>query len=145
VRQVRDASQTVQNVVIYDAVIDIDNGALKLKPGMTANVTFVVAERPGALRLPNAALRFRPGADVLALAKAAPEKGQGRGARRVFVLDGDRPRPVSVRTGISDGSLTEVLEGPLREGDRVIVDAVAPGARGAGQAQPPAGPPRRIL
>ncbi len=74
VRQIRNAPQTVQNVVTYDAVIDIDNPELKLKPGMTANVTFVAAESNDVLRVPNAALRFRPSGDVLA---AAGLGGQG--------------------------------------------------------------------
>ena len=74
IRQIRDAPQTLQNVVTYDAVIDVDNDALKLKPGMTANVTFVYAERRDVLRVPTAAMRFRPPAELLAAggdAKAA--------------------------------------------------------------------------
>src|SRR5512133_1473862 len=60
VREIRNAPQTVQNVVTYDAVIDVLNPELELKPGMTANVTIVVAERDNALKVANAALRFRP-------------------------------------------------------------------------------------
>ena len=78
IRQIRDAPQTLQNVVTYDAVIDVDNDALKLKPGMTANVTFVYAERHDVLRVPTAALRFRPPAELLR---------RGRRRRR------RRPRP----------------------------------------------------
>src|SRR5258708_35381389 len=69
VRQIRNFPQNVQNVITYDAVIDVDNSGLKLKPGMTANVTFTYAEKTDVLRVPNAALRFRPPAD---LAKSAP-------------------------------------------------------------------------
>jgi HlyD family secretion protein len=167
VRQIRNAPQTVQNVVTYDAVIDVDNGALKLKPGMTANVTFVAAERPDVLRLPNAALRFRPSAEVLALAGVAPERvsggggrrdggprvgdGGGRtatgtpGSRRVFILAEGKPRAVTVKTGISDGSLTEIVEGPLHEGDRVVLDVAAASVTAAGQGQPPGGSTRRVL
>src|SRR5919197_1886315 len=65
VRQIRNSPQTVQNVVTYDAVIDVDNAELKLKPGMTANVTFVYAEKDAVLKVPNAALRFRPPPDLL--------------------------------------------------------------------------------
>jgi HlyD family secretion protein len=68
IRQIRDAPQTLQNVVTYDAVVDVDNDDLHLKPGMTANVTFVYAERKGVLRIPSAALRFRPPEDLLAVA-----------------------------------------------------------------------------
>src|SRR4029079_18618282 len=60
VRQVRNAPTTVQNVVTYDAVIDVDNPQLELKPGMTANVTFIYAQADDSLLVPNAALRFRP-------------------------------------------------------------------------------------
>ncbi len=68
VRQIRNAPQTVQNVVTYDAVIDVANPELKLKPGMTANVTFVYAEKDDVVRISNAALRFRPPASMLAAA-----------------------------------------------------------------------------
>jgi len=167
VRQIRSAPQTLQNVVTYDAVIDIDNGALKLKPGMTANVTFVAAERPDVLRLPNAALRFRPSAEVLALAGVPAERASGGGgrrdggpragdgggrtatgipgSRRVFILAEGRPHAVTIKTGISDGSLTEIVEGPLHEGDQVVTDVAAATAVAAGQGQPPGGAPRRIF
>ncbi len=74
VRQVRYASQTVQNVVTYDAVVDVDNPALKLRPGMTANVAFVYAEKDAALRLPNAALRYRPPQSAAAITAVTPDK-----------------------------------------------------------------------
>ena len=70
IRQIRNAAQTVSNVVTYDAVIDVSNDALKLRPGMTANVTFVYAQVDDALKVPNAALRFRP---------AGSERGAGGG------------------------------------------------------------------
>jgi HlyD family secretion protein len=60
VSEIRNAPQTVQNVVTYDVVIQVDNKDLKLKPGMTANVTIMVAHREGVLKIPNAALRFQP-------------------------------------------------------------------------------------
>jgi HlyD family secretion protein len=60
IRQIRNAPQTVSNVVTYDAVIDVDNPDLSLKPGMTANVTIVYADQKDVLRVPNAALRFQP-------------------------------------------------------------------------------------
>jgi HlyD family secretion protein len=75
IRQIRDAPQTLQNVVTYDAVIDVDNPDHRLKPGMTANVTFVYAEHKGVLRVPSAALRFLPPPDLLAESGvAAPAK-----------------------------------------------------------------------
>jgi HlyD family secretion protein len=60
IRQVRLNPQNVQNVITYNVVIDVQNPDLKLKPGMTANLTFTVAERANVLKVPNAALRFRP-------------------------------------------------------------------------------------
>jgi HlyD family secretion protein len=72
IRQIRDAPQTLQNVVTYDAVIDVDNPDHRLKPGMTANVTFVYAERKNVLRIPTAALRFRPPEPLLAGGVDAP-------------------------------------------------------------------------
>ena len=58
--QVRNAPTNYQNVVTYDTVISVDNPDMKLKPGMTANVSIIIAEKNNALRVPNAALRFRP-------------------------------------------------------------------------------------
>ncbi len=81
VRQVRNSPQTVQNVVTYDAVVDVDNSQLKLKPGMTANCTFVYAEREDALRVTNAALRFLPPPDLLAKWTGG-KLGRGRFGRR---------------------------------------------------------------
>ncbi len=64
VRQIRNAPQTVQNVVTYDAVIDVDNADLKLRPGMTANITFVSAEKDNVVRVPNAAMRYKPTPEI---------------------------------------------------------------------------------
>ena len=80
VRQIRNAPQTVQNVVTYDAVIDVANTDLKLKPGMTANVTFTYADRTNVLRVPNAALRFKPPPGMLAVMNGPGAGGPGEGA-----------------------------------------------------------------
>jgi HlyD family secretion protein len=79
IRQIRDAPQNVQNVITYDAVIQVDNAGLKLKPGMTANVTFIYADRQNVLRVPSAALRFRPPPDLLADGGTKPGDGAGGG------------------------------------------------------------------
>jgi len=167
IRQVRNSPQTVQNVVTYDAVIDVSNPELKLKPGMTANCTFVWAERDDVLRIPNAALRFRLPAELLAQlnpaaknghAKPAPgaEAAQGAGApgknhpavapdperKTVWVLREGKPLPVVIRGGVSDGSLTEVVEGNVSEGDQVITEAS--GGAGA-QGQQAGAFPRRMF
>jgi HlyD family secretion protein len=161
VRQVRNSATTVQNVVTYDAVIDVENKELKLRPGMTANVTFVWADRKDVLRVANAALRFRPPADVLA--SASPEKSGARNGakdpapagkeagnaergaanqRTVWVLRAGKPTAVKLKAGITDGTVTEVLEGELSAGDACIVDV--DGAK-AGSSSGPGGPPRRMF
>ena len=133
VRQVRNAPQVLQNVVTYDAVIDVANPDLRLKPGMTANVTFTTAEVASVLRLPNAALRFRPPADLVAPAPAVAEV-PGVRHRTVWVLRATRPVAVTVTLGITDGTATEILGGELAVGDQVILrlvdaDTTAPAAR----------------
>jgi HlyD family secretion protein len=148
-RQIRNAAETVQNVVTYDAILDVQNGDLKLKPGMTANVTFVYADKQEVLRVPNAALRFRPPPELLGKAgtsagrRGPPRPGEpmagARGGgpdidtpdrRVVWVLRNNEPVPVSVRVGTSDGSLTEVVSGDLKEGDSVITEASGGARRG---------------
>src|SRR5213080_5226659 len=140
--QVRNAPITVQNVVTYDTVIGVSNPDLKLKPGMTANVSIIVAQKDNVLQIKNAALRYRPsegGPAEIRSAKAAsggsPSRAPGgaqRGAgreqrtsdRTVYVLSGSRPQAVQIKTGISDGVVTEVIEG-LKEGDRVVTAELA--------------------
>jgi HlyD family secretion protein len=123
VRQVRNAATTVQNVVTYDAVIDVHNPALKLKPGMTANVTLVVAHKDRALRAPNAAVRFQPDAALLRELKiTVPEDTGDRNRKWLWVLHEGRPVAALVETGISDGTLTEVVSGDVYENDVLITD-----------------------
>ncbi len=154
VRQIRNAPTTVQNVVTYDAVVDVANPELKLKPGMTANVTFIHAQKDDVLRIPNAALRFKPPQGSPSFAESPPRAEPGgdpsRGAhsprpqddRTVWVLRGDRPVAVHVRPGLSDGSVTQVVDGGLREGERVVTDAGnAAGATVASNARRGMGPP----
>lgn len=111
VTQVRNAPISVQNVVTYDVVITVSNPELKLKPGMTANVTIVTARKEHSLRVPNGALRFR-----------MPNVPIDKKATRVWVLDQhNQPREVEVVTGIADSLSTEIVDGALNEGDRVIL------------------------
>ena len=150
VRQIRNAAVTTQNVVTYDAVIDVENPDLKLRPGMTANITAVSEVKDDVLRVPNAALRFRPTADMLgegggahhhASEKTGDKAGDhadkgGKagepelpGMRTVYVLKDGRPHAVRIRIGVTDGNFTEALEGPLHEGEQ-LVTATAGGAAG---------------
>ncbi len=115
VSETRIAPIIVQNVVTYDVVVMVANPELMLKPGMTANVSIIYAQRNGVLRIPNAALRFYPeGSSRKALS------GPG-----VWVPGKEEPRRVKVTTGISDGSLTEVVSGDLKEGQEVIVESLS--------------------
>jgi HlyD family secretion protein len=133
--QVRNAPTTVQNVVTYDTVIGVNNADLKLKPGMTANLSIVGAQRDDVLKISNAALRFRPPA---ATPPPPPTGGTGgrppmrkpgdlQTERTVYVLRSSKPTAVQIKTGISDGITTEVLDG-LKEGDRVITAMVGKAA-----------------
>jgi len=127
--QVRNAPITVQNVVSYDTVIGVNNPDLKLKPGMTANVSITVAQKDNVSQIKNAALRYRP-AEAMAGEMGSRSPGptgtrgvgrreRGTRERTVYVLSDGRPQPVQIKTGISDGVLTEVTQG-LKEGDRVV-------------------------
>lgn len=153
VTQVRNSPTTVNNVVTYDAVIGVTNADYKLKPGMTASVSIIVAERDNALKLPNAALRFRPPDNAVVLTNelvsllqptnAVPVvKGRGRGNRNVrtaYFLAGDEHspelKPVQVKTGITDGIFTEITDG-LKEGDKVVSGVVNNDSSSAGTASP---------
>ena len=145
--QVRNAPITVQNVVTYDTVIGVNNSDLKLKPGMTANVSIVGAQRDNALKVSNAALRFRP-PDVTppptGVLGRRGKPGEHSTERTVYALRGSKPSPVQIKTGISDGISTEVLDG-LREGDRVVTAMTGKAASAAQQSNNPlAGGQRRF-
>lgn len=131
--QVRKGAQVVQNVVTYNVVVSAQNSDLKLLPGMTANVKIVVERKPNVLRLPNAALRFRPPSADADSAASGSQSAQEGVEGRVWVLDPDgKPRPVTIRVGIGDGNSVEVLSGDLKEGQEVIVGTPEPATPGAG-------------
>jgi HlyD family secretion protein len=182
VRQVRNAPTTNQGVVTYDAVIDVDNTDKALRPGMTANVTFVLAQVADAVKIPNAALRFKPTREQIQAVMAEFGRGRGSGGpggsgsggrrrgergergeggsggsgrspmdaataasgggprrdfgdrKPLFKLEDGRPRMVLVKTGLTDGSSTQLVEGDLKAGDQLITEII-----GA-----PTGPSRRV-
>jgi HlyD family secretion protein len=141
INQLRLNPQTVQNVVTYNVVIDVKNPDLKLKPGMTANLTFYIAERNNALKVPNAALRFSPqGLTRKQVREALPEADRGsdfasatdpvlEGQTRIVWARGPdkNPSPRLIKIGITDGAATEVVEGGLQEGEIVIVGQTVSG------------------
>ncbi len=153
VMQIRNAPITVQNVVTYDTVISVNNADLKLKPGMTANVSVIIAKRENVLKLSNATLRYRP--QDAAPAAATPAAPRTRGGdhkkpkaedaaridRTVYVLRGDganaKPDPVKIKSGISDGIYTEAIEG-LNENDLVIIGTT--GGQKTAMPPPPSSP-----
>lgn len=122
VREVRNDTTITNNVVTYPTIITVENPDLKLRPGMTANVTITLARRDDTLRVPNAALRYRPPENAPVLAAAAARSAP-RG-HTVYILRGSvdsaghgsgRLEPVSVQTGLSDSAFTEIVSG-LEEG-----------------------------
>lgn len=131
--QIRNAPQLAQNVVTYDAVLDVENTDLRLKPGMTANVSFITAQRQDALLVPNAALRFRPSAELLKTALPAPQSQDAPQQRTLWVLRAGLPAPVLVQVGISDGSRTEISSGELQASDELITDTTATKPKPASQ------------
>ncbi len=110
VSQIRQSPQTIQNVVTYDVVVSVDNKDLALKPGMTAGTRIIIDQRSQALRVPNAALRFRMGRVT-----------QSRNRQpQVWVLRNGEPVAVPVTTGLDDDNFTEILSGDIKEDDEVI-------------------------
>jgi HlyD family secretion protein len=152
VSQVRLDPVVAQNVVSYVTIIDVPNRDLKLKPGMTANVTVEAARADNVVRVPNAALRFRPTQEMLPQVARTTDRPHGSGeapvtdspsgsgaraawpgrpnaggnrtaddaVARVWTLQDGQLRPVRVRTGISDGTVTAIVDGQLAENTTVI-------------------------
>jgi HlyD family secretion protein len=127
VTSIRQAPINVQNVITYDAVLGVGNTDLALFPGMTANAKIRVLEKPHVLKVPNAALRYRPptAPDSDGSARRAPGRGGAKPEKTVWVLDQGTPRRVVVGTGETDGTFTEISSGALKEGDQVIVAALS--------------------
>jgi HlyD family secretion protein len=160
VTQVRNAPITVQNVVTYNVVIGADNTDLLLRPGMTANVSIIVSSRENVLRIASQALRFKPSlvkADDKAgssqVSAADKRGGGGKGglpggggqdakAKSTVWLPNPsgEPTAVGVKTGITDGTYTELIEGPLKEEDEVIIGLDKPrGSHGGSSGSLPPG------
>lgn len=142
VTEVRVAPVTINNVVTYTGVLSLDNSDLLLRPGMTATADIVTKKVEDALLIPNAALRFAPpatteatsgGGSILRMLMPRPPRGvdvakveePANGERTVYVLEDGAPKKLSVRVGATDGTWTEVLDGPLQAGAEVVTDSVA--------------------
>jgi len=143
IKRVRQASQTTEGVVTYEAVLAVDNSNLALRPGMTATAELTASRVKDAVLVPNAALRFTPPAAAARVADGRsfisrlmpgpprrPANGSGNGiaaengkSQRVWVLKEGRPSPVPVEIGATDGKRTQVVSGDVTAGLELIVDA----------------------
>lgn len=126
VRQVRLQSTAKENVVNYTVAVEVTNTDGALLPGMTATVSFLVDAVHGVLRVPNAALRYRPSATLLATAVRDTTKVAGTSRGELWVAGPDgRLRSIAVRTGLSDGQYTEVEGVGLAEGKQVVAAVIS--------------------
>jgi HlyD family secretion protein len=114
VTQVRQAPQTVQNVVTYDVLVTVANPGQTLKPGMTATMRIITQSRKNVLRVSNQALRFMPGG-------VSANSEMGGPPSRLWLLEDGKPQAVTVRTGLDDDNFTEITGGDVQAGERVIV------------------------
>jgi HlyD family secretion protein len=119
-------------IVTYTTIVDVANPDERLRPGMTATVTLEGFHREDAVRIPNLALAFRPPADVLTaigetetpIEQATTDDTASR-VRHVWRYDGSRFSAIAVRTGLGDGEWTELVDGRVHAGDRLVVKAQA--------------------
>ena len=158
--QIRSAPVITQNVVTYVVVVTVDNSDLKLMPGMTANVSVEVAKKDDVLKLPPAALRFKPksdGIDAKVKGNSARSEvsghrpaGGGKGgpgtkekerSQKVYLLKEGKPAAVSVTTGIANNGSIELIKGDVKEGDDVIIEQIGGDSKKkAGTSGSPMGP-----
>ena len=122
--EIRMAPIIFQNVVTYDTIVNVDNSSLKLKPGMTANTSILVAAVENVLRIPNAALRYTPSEVIKSEAdkKARTERKLSKKiTSHIWVLDNGKLRQVAIKLGIGDDNYTEILEGDIKEGQEIVI------------------------
>jgi HlyD family secretion protein len=152
IHQVRINPTETQNVVTYPVVVEARNPDMKLLPGMTANLSFHIEKREDIVKISNAALRFYPkreqvrpedqklldGAEKDAKEEAPTEDtrqlsatdridaNRKRSRRHVWAVDGDRLKAIEVTTGLSDNQHTELVDGPLKEGQKLVTGVLEP-------------------
>lgn len=125
VSQIRNNPVIHQNVVTYEVVLPVDNKELKLKPGMTTYVKVIVDEKQNIIKAPNIALRFTPLSDIAPETSTQFIRGEQLESGTVWVLSGEgKVKPVTIKVGTRDNNFTQVLEGDLKEGDKVVVEAI---------------------
>jgi HlyD family secretion protein len=158
IRQMRLNAITVQNVVTYNVVVNVENPEQKLKPGMTADLTFVIAKRDNVIKIPNAAFRYVPASVSNGAQRANSNSGRRQDSpqidanansertnitratspvlegqtRIIWTLDQNKqPQRHEVKIGISDGTATEMVEGDIQEGDLIITGETTTGTKAA--------------
>lgn len=117
VKQVRQEATTTNNVVTYEVVISAPNADLKLKPGLTANVTIYTAERKGVLSVQSKALRFTPQKETVGKMKIVDHTGNAK--NKVWTIEGNKIVAHKVNIGMTDGTNTQILNG-ISAGVKVI-------------------------
>ncbi len=143
VTQVRQEATTTNNVVTYEVVISAPNADLKLKPGLTANVTIYTAEKQGVLSVSSKALRFSPTAETVGKNKIVDCNGKNK----VWTLEGNTLKAHAVQIGMSDGTNTEIISG-ISRGAKIVtgikeVQAEEETAQGEQEQSPFAPGPKR--
>ena len=126
VTQVRLASTTTSNVVTYSVIVNVDNDDLKLKPGMTANVSIITNKSEDVLCAPTTALKFTPNTD------GTKYKNQG-----IWIMQNNKPKRVDIQTGASDDSRTEIISDDLKEGDKILTGIKGKDNKSGGDGKPP--------
>lgn len=136
ISEVRFAPETIDGVVTYKAILTIDNSEMLLRPGMTATADITVAEIADALIVPNAAMRYAPPRDagpdaneersglLGMLIPSRPDEAAAGDDKTLWILRDNVAQEIAVRAGDSDGRVTEILDGPLAQGDLVITDQI---------------------
>lgn len=120
ITQLRLNSQMVNGVVTYDAVVEVPNSDLRLRPGMTATAQIITGVLANVLIIPNAALRFTPPKSTEEKTEASQETTKTN-EKSVWILKEKKPSPISVKVGKSDGISTAITSSHLKSGDRVII------------------------
>ncbi|MCI1272952.1 MAG: efflux RND transporter periplasmic adaptor subunit [Clostridiaceae bacterium] len=135
VTQVRLASTTTSNVVTYPVIVSVENKDLKLKPGMTANVSIITQKHENVLCAPNIALKFTPETN------GKKYKNQG-----IWILEHHKPVRVDIKEGISDDSATEIISEKLKEGFKIIIGSNSKGTSSNSDSDKKSGkPPMRMF
>lgn len=124
VSQIRNSPVTRQNVVTYEIAVPINNTENKLKPGMTAYVKIIIDEKQNVLRVPNIALKFTPVSETMPNTSKHHQAGNAEPVTVWVLYNEGELKPVALRLGTYDNNFTQILEGELKEGDKVVAGVI---------------------